>query len=100
MADGTYGLRTIAVRIGPRGVHAWLGILLLAMIVTAIVGGLSIEDAVVWRRLATAVVLGLAVPWFLWRRIASSETGVSLGMMAWRYLAAAAVLGSGALGEE
>ena len=100
IADRTYGLRTIAVRIGPRGIHALAGLLILAMVITGLVGAGVVEETATWRRLATAVVLGVSIPWIAWRRIVGNETATNLGMMAWRYLAAAAVIGSAPLGGQ
>lgn len=100
IADRTYGLRTIAVRIGPRGIHALAGLLILAMVITGLVGVGAFEETGTWRRFTTAVVLGLSIPWAAWRRIVGNETATNLGMMAWRYLAAAAVIGSAPLGGQ
>lgn len=98
-ADRTYGMRTIAVRIGPRGTHALVGALLALMLVASIGTILTQAQPEMWRRLAIAVVLGLAAPWMLWRRLERDETAVNVGMMAWRFLAAAAMLGPTTIGS-
>lgn len=91
-ADQAFGLHTIAVRVGRRGVHALVAILLAIAAVVAILGVPDAIDHERWRRVATAAVLGLAVPWFGWRTIRRDEVATAFTIMAWRLLAALAVL--------
>ena len=97
IADRTFGLNTIAVRIGPRGIHAMVGLLVALMVLTSLVGIAGLDHAVSWRRISIACTLGIAVPWILWRRLEKDETTVTLSMMSWRYIAAASVAGSASI---
>ena len=97
VADQTYGLHTIAVRIGSRGIHALVGLLIALMVLTSLIGIVGLEQAASWRRLSIGCTLGIAVPWVLWQRLRKDEATVTLSMMAWRYIAAVAVVGSASM---
>ncbi len=91
-ADRTFGLHTIAVRVGPRGVHGLVGLLLAAAATVSVLGAHAAIDGERWLRLALATTLGLALPWFGWRSIRRDEVATAFTIMAWRFLAALAVL--------
>lgn len=91
-ADEAFDLRTIAVRIGARGVHATVAILLATSALAAFLGASDAIDPERWRRLAIATVLGLAIPWFNWRTIRRREVATAAAIMAWRFVAVLAVL--------
>jgi len=91
-ADRTFGLHTIAVRIGPRGVHALVGVLLAIAAATTLLGAADAVRPELWRRTALATTLGLALPWFGWQAIRRDEVATALTVMAWRFLTALAVL--------
>jgi 1,4-dihydroxy-2-naphthoate octaprenyltransferase len=91
-ADRTFGLHTIAVRVGPRGVHAMVGPLLAAAAIATVLGAHAAIDGDRWLRTGIAATLGLALPWFGWRAIRRDEVATASTIMAWRLLAALAVL--------
>lgn len=91
IADRTYGLRTIAVRLGARGIHGLVGLLLGLSAITVLAGASDAIEPERWRRLGIATVAGLAVPWFCWRAIRRDEVATALSMMGWRFLAVIAV---------
>ena len=91
-ADQAFDLRTIAVRIGARGVHATVAILLAGSALAALLGASDAVDPERWRRVAIATVLGLAIPWFNWRMIRRGEVATASWIMAWRFVAVLAVL--------
>ncbi len=92
VADRTFGLHTIAVRIGPRGVHALVAVMLAVAAITTLLGAADAIRPELWQRCATATTLGLAVPWFGWRAIRRDEVATAFTILAWRLLAALAVL--------
>ncbi len=91
-ADRAFGLHTIAVRLGPRGVHAMVGLLLAAAAIATILGAADAIDGHRSLRVGVATTLGLAVPWFGWRVIRRDEVATAAAIMAWRFLIALAVL--------
>lgn len=92
IADRTFGLRTIAVRVGPKGVHATVGILLGFSATMILLGGADAIDSENWRRLGLASVLGLGLVWFGWRGFRRDEAGVAFAVMSWRFIAALATI--------
>ena len=92
VADRTFGLSTLAVRLGPRGIHALVGLLLGFAAILILPGSVDVIDPPVWRRVALASILGLAIPWSAWRLVRTNEPAVAFSMMAWRFLATLAVL--------
>ena len=92
IADRTFGLHTIAVRIGPRGVHAMVGILLAISVTVILLGASDAIDPVSWRRLGLASVFGLGLVWFGWRGFRRDEAGVAFAVMSWRFIAAIATI--------
>ncbi len=92
IADRTFSLSTLAVRLGPRGIHALVGVLLGFAAVLILPGSVEVIEPPVWRRVALASVLGLAIPWSAWRLVRTNEPTVAFSMMGWRFLAAFAVL--------
>ncbi len=91
-ADRAFGLHTIAVRIGPRGVHALVGLLLAAAAIATLLGAHDSIDGDRWLRVGIAATSGLALPWFGWRAIRRDEVTTAFTILAWRLLAALAVL--------
>ncbi len=91
-ADRTFGLNTIAVRIGPRGVHALVAVMLAVAAITTLLGAADAIRPELWQRCAIATTLGLAVPWFGWRSIRRDEVATAFTILVWRLLAALAVL--------
>ena len=92
IADRTFGLRTIAVRVGPRDVHAAIGILLAVSAATILLGASSAVDPSRWLRIGLATTLGMAVAWAGWRGWRGNEAGLAAAVMAWRFLAALATI--------
>ena len=92
IADRTFGLQTIAVRVGPKGVHATVGMLLGVSATIILLGGADAIDSENWRRLGLASVLGLGLVWFGWRGFRRDEAGVAFAVMSWRFIGALATI--------
>ena len=90
LADREFGLRTIAVRVGPHGVHAIVGGLLGLALLVVLFGASDAVDPTGWRRIGLAGGLGLSGAWFSWKNLRRDEAGLAIAVMAWRFLAAAA----------
>ena len=83
-------MRTIAVRVGPHGVHAIVGGLLGLALLVVLFGASDAVDPTGWRRIGLAGGLGLSGAWFSWKNLRRDEAGLAIAVMAWRFLAAAA----------
>ena len=90
LADRDFGLRTIAVRVGPRGIHALVGSLLGLGVMMILLGASDAIDPIGWRRIGLAGCLGLFVTWLAWPILRRDEPGLAIAVMAWRFLAAVA----------
>lgn len=90
IADRDFGLRTIAVRIGARGIHALVGVLLGLTVLVILLGASDAIDPTGWRRIGLAGCLGLTLTWFAWPVLRRNEPGLAMAMMSWRFLAALA----------
>ena len=90
LADRDFGLRTIAVRVGPRGIHALVGSLLGVAVLVILLGASDALDPTGWRRIGLAGCLGLTVTWLSWPILRRNEPGLAIAVMAWRFLAAVA----------
>ena len=85
-ADRAYGLRTIAVRVGPKRVHLLLGILVAASVTVALLGTGRIETPSGWMTFCMTAGLGLGLGWACWPWVGHREAAITLSMMGWRFL--------------
>lgn len=86
-ADGKFGLRTIAVRVGPREVHAIVGMLVGLAIVVVLLGASDAVEPTSWLRMGLSASLGITLAWLSWPMLRRDEPGLATAVMGWRFLA-------------
>lgn len=91
-ADAQFHLRTLAVRLRPRTVHAVVGGLLLLAAAGFALGSVVGEPVISELALGIPAVLGLVTAWAAWPSLRNREASLAMAVMSWRFLAAISCL--------
>lgn len=91
-ADARFHLRTIAVRLRPRGVHVVVGVLLLIAAAGIAFDSIAGDPVIPWLVPGIPMVFGLAAAWAAWPHLRDHEASLAMAVMSWRFLTGIACL--------